>query len=87
MALRNLSPADRPRSIHQTLWTVAATLAFGSLLLVFSGDGGASQQAPEAPAPSWPSREACPIAQTPPEPPCPESRPDEAPVTPPPIPS
>ncbi len=79
--MRKLQPSDRLRSVRQTMWTVVVTLAFGSLLLVFSGDGRAPQGAGEATAPPpSPSRQACPIVEVPSRPECPKTRLREEPL-------
>lgn len=67
------------RSFLQTVSTVAATLGFGSLLLLFSGGGGAQEgAAPQPLVPGSTPEEACPLAEVPAPPACPKSAPDDA---------
>ncbi|MCB1033457.1 MAG: hypothetical protein KDD47_06440, partial [Acidobacteria bacterium] len=64
------------RSRRQTLWTGAATLLLGALLLIFSGgqtrDDG-------VPPPASGAQEPCPVAERTNEVPCPEAPTPEAP--------
>lgn len=76
--MQRFSTSQRSRSAAQTLWTVAATLLLGSLLVVFTS-GGEGSQTPAAAAPPQP-QPSCPIATSQPEPPCEEGSEDPPPV-------